>query len=75
MKIIAEGVEEFEQVMYLRDLGIVAAQGYCFAPPLPGSVFVQLVQAIDARGAKGSADELTGSSKNYVSAVARIAAA
>jgi sensor c-di-GMP phosphodiesterase-like protein len=75
MKIIAEGVEEFEQVMYLREHGIIAAQGYCFAPPLPGSVFVQLVQAMDSRTAAGTRDALTGPSKNFASAVARIAAA
>jgi sensor c-di-GMP phosphodiesterase-like protein len=49
MKIIAEGVEQFEQVTYLRDHGIVAAQGFCFSPPVPGPIFVQLVQAIDRR--------------------------
>ncbi len=47
MDVIAEGVENFEQVMHLRDLGIRSAQGYVFAPPLPGSAFLQLVEAID----------------------------
>jgi len=47
MDIIAEGVESFEQVVLLRDLGIRAAQGYVFAPPLPASSFLQLVEAID----------------------------
>jgi sensor c-di-GMP phosphodiesterase-like protein len=47
MDIIAEGVESFEQVLLLRDLGIRAAQGYVFAPPLPASSFLQLVEAID----------------------------
>ncbi len=47
MDIIAEGVENFEQVVLLRDLGIRAAQGYVFAPPLPASSFLQLVEAID----------------------------
>ena len=37
MEIVAEGVETFDQVTYLRDRGIGAAQGYVFAPPLPGS--------------------------------------
>jgi hypothetical protein len=31
----------------LRDLGIQAAQGYVFAPPLPASSFLQLIEAID----------------------------
>jgi len=71
MKIIAEGVEHFEQVVYLREHGISAAQGYRFAPPLPGSVFTQLVQAIDKR-----ADSVAeGPSKTYVNAVAHIKAA
>jgi sensor c-di-GMP phosphodiesterase-like protein len=47
MDVVAEGVENFEQVMHLRDVGIRSAQGYVFAPPLPGSAFLQLVQAID----------------------------
>jgi sensor c-di-GMP phosphodiesterase-like protein len=47
MDVIAEGVENFEQVMHLRELGIRSAQGYVFAPPLPGSSFLKLVEAID----------------------------
>jgi sensor c-di-GMP phosphodiesterase-like protein len=47
MDVVAEGVENFEQVMHLRTLGIRAAQGYVFAPPLPGSSFLQLVEALD----------------------------
>jgi sensor c-di-GMP phosphodiesterase-like protein len=47
MDIIAEGVETFEQVIHLRDLGIRSAQGYVFAPPLPGPAFLQLMEAID----------------------------
>ena len=42
MDVVAEGVENFEQVMHLRELGIRSAQGYVFAPPLPGSAFLQL---------------------------------
>ena len=49
MDIIAEGVERFEQVVLLRDLGIQAAQGYVFAPPLPASSFLQLIEAIEPR--------------------------
>ena len=47
MDVVAEGVESFEQVVHLRELGIRAAQGYVFAPPLPGPVFLKLVEAID----------------------------
>jgi sensor c-di-GMP phosphodiesterase-like protein len=45
MEIIAEGVETFEQVQHLRERGIRKAQGYVFAPPLPGTSFIQLLQA------------------------------
>jgi EAL domain-containing protein (putative c-di-GMP-specific phosphodiesterase class I) len=44
---VAEGVENFEQVMHLRELGVRSAQGYVFSPPLPGKSFLQLVEAID----------------------------
>jgi sensor c-di-GMP phosphodiesterase-like protein len=47
MDVVAEGVENFEQVMYLRELGVRSAQGYVFAPPLPGKSFLQLIEAID----------------------------
>jgi sensor c-di-GMP phosphodiesterase-like protein len=47
MGIIAEGVETFEQVTYLREHGIRMAQGYVFAPPLPGALFLQLLESID----------------------------
>jgi EAL domain-containing protein (putative c-di-GMP-specific phosphodiesterase class I) len=47
MDIVAEGVENFEQVMYLRELGVRSAQGYVFAPPLPGASFLQLLEAAD----------------------------
>ena len=51
MDVVAEGVENFEQVMYPRELGVRSAQGYVFAPPLPGKSFLQLVEAIDPRPA------------------------
>jgi EAL domain-containing protein (putative c-di-GMP-specific phosphodiesterase class I) len=47
MEIIAEGVETFDQVTYLRERGIGAAQGYVFAPPLPAATFLQLLEAMD----------------------------
>ena len=55
MDVVAEGVENFEQVMHLRNLGVRSAQGYVFAPPLPGSSFLQLVEAMDTLGAEGGA--------------------
>jgi sensor c-di-GMP phosphodiesterase-like protein len=56
MDVVAEGVENFEQVMHLRNLGVRSAQGYVFAPPLPGSSFLQLVEAMDTLGADGGAN-------------------
>jgi sensor c-di-GMP phosphodiesterase-like protein len=50
MEIVAEGVENFDQVMRLRELGITAAQGHVFAPPLPSSSFLQLLNAMDPVG-------------------------
>ena len=47
MELIAEGVETFEQVQHLRERGIRKAQGYVFAPPLPGPSFLQLLEASD----------------------------
>jgi sensor c-di-GMP phosphodiesterase-like protein len=47
MDVVAEGVENFEQVMHLRALGVRLAQGYVFAPALPGKSFLTLVEAID----------------------------
>jgi EAL domain-containing protein (putative c-di-GMP-specific phosphodiesterase class I) len=47
MEVVAEGVESFDQVADLRARGIRAAQGYVFAPPLPGSSFLTLLDALD----------------------------
>jgi hypothetical protein len=32
----------------LREIGVRSTQGYVFAPPLPGSQFLQLINAIDS---------------------------
>jgi len=47
MEIVAEGVETFDQVTYLRERGITAAQGYVFSPPLSAASFLQLLDAMD----------------------------
>jgi sensor c-di-GMP phosphodiesterase-like protein len=47
MEIIAEGVERVEQVEYLRQKGVCEAQGYVFAPPLPASSYLALVEAME----------------------------
>jgi sensor c-di-GMP phosphodiesterase-like protein len=50
MEIVAAGVENFDQVMYLRERGIAAAQGCVFAPPLPSGSFLQLLDAMEPAG-------------------------
>lgn len=47
MDVIAEGVETFEQVEYLRLKGVHAAQGYVFAPPLAAGSYLALVEAME----------------------------
>lgn len=60
MEIVAEGVETFDQVTYLRDHGIGAAQGYVFAPPLPAATFLQLLEAMyPVADAAGKADKVS----------------
>jgi len=49
LQVIAEGLEDFEQVTALRKYGVEAAQGYLFAPPLPGSAFLDLIKVLDPR--------------------------
>ncbi|WP_319529146.1 EAL domain-containing protein [uncultured Cohaesibacter sp.] len=52
MVVVAEGVETEEQLTYLRNLGINEAQGYIFSPPLPGSAYLELVEALGGAGSK-----------------------
>jgi EAL domain-containing protein (putative c-di-GMP-specific phosphodiesterase class I) len=56
MEVVAEGVERFEQIVDLRNRGIRAAQGYVFAPPLPASAFLRLVEAIEPRSREESSE-------------------
>jgi sensor c-di-GMP phosphodiesterase-like protein len=45
MDVVAEGVENFEQVMHLREVGIRSAQGLRGSPcHCPGSAFLQLIR-------------------------------
>jgi sensor c-di-GMP phosphodiesterase-like protein len=46
MEVIAEGVESFDQVEYLRRKGVHQAQGYVFAPPLPAKSYIALIEAM-----------------------------
>ncbi len=46
MGIVAEGVETMQQVERLREIGVTAAQGYVFAPPLPAAVYIELTKRL-----------------------------
>jgi sensor c-di-GMP phosphodiesterase-like protein len=74
MQIVAEGVERIDQVEYLRDHGISAAQGYVFAPPLPSAAFTTLIEAIDPPTTDGEKRSAEGA-KNAVGSLGRRAAA
>ena len=39
LKVIAEGVEELEQQIKLKEMGCDGAQGYLFSPPVPANIF------------------------------------
>ena len=47
MEVVAEGVETVEQVGYLKQKGVAEAQGYVFAPPLPATSYLALVEAME----------------------------
>lgn len=47
MGIIAEGVEEEEQIDRLLELGVTAAQGYYFAQPMPAKEFIEFSERLE----------------------------
>jgi sensor c-di-GMP phosphodiesterase-like protein len=75
MQIVAEGVERIDQVEYLREHGIGAVQGYVFAPPLPGSAFVRLVEAIDPLATNAGENGVADQPKAVATVLGRLAAA
>ena len=75
MEIFAEGVESFEQVRYLRERGIFLAQGYAFAPPLPGPLFRQLLEAAHPLGTGSAAGGTPPAVDEFIAARDRVAAA
>ena len=71
IEVVAEGVESFDQVVKLRDLGVGSAQGYVFAPPLPGPSFLKLIEAMDPISGEAAGTP----SPQYMSARNRVVAA
>lgn len=61
-EIVAEGVETEAQAIYLRDRGVVQAQGFLFAPALKPESFLTLARALNAKGGrdKDAADDAVG---------------
>ncbi len=47
MDVVAEGVETYEQLLYLRERGVQRAQGYLFGRPVPAEEFIDLVRRTD----------------------------
>lgn len=44
MRIVAEGIEDYEQITFLRRIGCDIIQGYAFSKPLPIPDFIEYVQ-------------------------------
>jgi EAL domain-containing protein (putative c-di-GMP-specific phosphodiesterase class I) len=44
LDVVAEGVENAEQLAFLREIGCDTAQGYYYSPPLPAEEFAQFAR-------------------------------
>lgn len=53
LDIVAEGVENEQQINYLRERGVKIIQGYFFSPPLPAEEFRVLLQRSSVSGFGG----------------------
>jgi len=75
MQIVAEGVERIDQVECLREHGITAAQGFLFAPPLPGTAFIKLLEAIAPLAVDDAPNDAPRAAAKAGAAPVRLAAA
>ena len=57
MDVVAEGVENIDQVDHLKRFGIRQAQGYLFAPPLPAARYLALVAKMSVADTKRSEED------------------
>jgi sensor c-di-GMP phosphodiesterase-like protein len=73
MEVVAEGVETFQQLDYLRAHGADSAQGFLFSPPLPAGPFVELVRAMEPVDAGAAALSRSAEALPARSNVVRIA--
>lgn len=42
-KVVAEGIETWEQLLYLKNLNCFAGQGFIYSKPVPGDEFIKLL--------------------------------
>ena len=54
LKVVAEGVEEVEQVTWLYENGCDEIQGYYYSEPLPINKFIKFVKAVNQIGNKNA---------------------
>jgi EAL domain-containing protein (putative c-di-GMP-specific phosphodiesterase class I) len=52
MQVVAEGVEEKEQVDFLKSVGCQLIQGYYFSKPLPEDEFVKYIEDLSEKQAE-----------------------
>ena len=56
MKLVAEGIEDWDQLLLLRALHCVAGQGYIYREPVPVDVFEEILEKKDIQPLKNVTD-------------------